>query len=290
MRHGRAKAARRTLRFFQLHAGIRPPYKVLLDGNFLAAAVRQKFSLNERIEKVLQGKCILYVTRAALDELGQLPGPIFEQARRLGLDECAIIENESLPNDACVRDTAEILVDQASNMAATISASEAIRRLLTTTIISDKKSDGGSSSQNNPRKFFLATQDTELAEQIRSRAPNVPILRISQSVLLLEAPSSSSKRSAANEERSKQAAGTMMTSQELEMVQEMKKQNKVKNVIKTTPHSTRTKQRAKGPNPLSCKKKKNDAVNSSDTTQVNRKRKRAKPKSDLEPSPTNIAE
>lgn len=42
MRHGRAKAARKTLRFFQLHAGIKPPYNVLLDGTFLAAAVRQK--------------------------------------------------------------------------------------------------------------------------------------------------------------------------------------------------------------------------------------------------------
>lgn len=237
---------------------------------------------------MLQGKCILYVTRAALDELGQLPGPIFEQARRLGLDECAIIENESLPNDARVSDITKNFVDQTSNMEAKISASEAIRKLLTTTIKSEK-SDGGSSSQYNPRKFFLATQDTELAEQIRSSSPNVPILRISQSVLLLEAPSSSSKRSAANEERSKQAAGTMMTSQELEMVQEMKKQNKVKNVIKTTTHSTRTKQKAKGPNPLSCKKKKSDSVNSFDTAQVNRKRKRAKPKNESEPLPTNIA-
>jgi hypothetical protein len=45
MRHGRVKAARKTLRFFQLHAGIKPPYNVLLDGTFLVAAVRQKVNL-----------------------------------------------------------------------------------------------------------------------------------------------------------------------------------------------------------------------------------------------------
>ena len=42
MKHGRAKAARKTLKFFSLNANIKPPYNVILDGNFLAAAVKYK--------------------------------------------------------------------------------------------------------------------------------------------------------------------------------------------------------------------------------------------------------
>jgi hypothetical protein len=45
MKHGRAKAARKTLRFFSLNANIKPAYKVLLDGNFLAAAIKYKVGL-----------------------------------------------------------------------------------------------------------------------------------------------------------------------------------------------------------------------------------------------------
>ena len=42
MRHGRAKAARKTLKFFALNGNIKPPYKVILDGNFLVAIMKHK--------------------------------------------------------------------------------------------------------------------------------------------------------------------------------------------------------------------------------------------------------
>ena len=45
MRHGRAKASRRTLQFYRINAPhLKSPYKILLDGTFLVASVRNKVS------------------------------------------------------------------------------------------------------------------------------------------------------------------------------------------------------------------------------------------------------
>ena len=213
----------------------------------------------------MQGaKCTLYVTRAALDELGKLPGPVFEQARQLGLDECEIIENDSLP-PLSQSNAGKEQHDASSE----ISASGAIHRLVTAV----------EKGVSNPRKFFVATQDDELADEIRSTAPNVPILRISQSVMLLEAPSSSSRKQAMNDERSKQSAGTIMTSQEREMVQAVKEQmlqakkSKETQVVQAT---RRVKPKAKAPNPMSCKKKRSMANEAEGSSSTNRKRKRSK--------------
>jgi len=275
MRHGRVKAARKTLRFFQLHAGIKPPYNVLLDGTFLVAAVRQKFKLKERVEKVLQGNCVLHVIRAALNELDQFSGTSFEQAKQIGLDECDIIENESLPHIVGL-DGAEHQMEQDTSK---ITASEAIFRLLAATSISEpkRKRAGERSLSSNPKKFFLATQDKELAGRIRTKVPNVPLLHISQSVLLLEAPSLSSKKSAENDERSKQSAGNIMTTQEMELIKNVKKQESSKIVALT---SYRVKQKAKEPNPLSCKKRKTQethAIKATDSAILPpKKRKRSK--------------
>ena len=73
MRHGRSKAARKTLSFFARTAGIKPPYHVLLDGTFLVAVVKYKFPLRERLDKVLQhASFTLYTTNSVLDELKTL--------------------------------------------------------------------------------------------------------------------------------------------------------------------------------------------------------------------------
>jgi rRNA-processing protein FCF1 len=98
MRHGRAKAARKTLQFFS-RQGIHPPYVVILDGTFLLAAVLQKVPLFERLERILQHNTFyLKVTRSCLDELKALAEHPSEkqealrEARQWGLDECQILE------------------------------------------------------------------------------------------------------------------------------------------------------------------------------------------------------
>ena len=93
-------------------------------------------------------------------------------------------------------------------------------------------------------------------KKILQRYDYVCRVNISQSVLLLEAPSFSSKKSAENDERSKQSAGNIMTTQEMEMIKSVKKNESNMHDTAATVTSYRVKQKAKEPNPLSCKKRK----------------------------------
>jgi U3 small nucleolar RNA-associated protein 23 len=274
MRHGRAKASRRTLQFYRLNAPhLKSPYKILLDGTFLVAATRNKVPLVERFSKILQHEQFTcYVTRSTLNELellsqqrakGKQSGDsdesnsvFFDQARQYGLDECEIIENcntvantnEKVVNKRAFRDFSE--------------ASRDIYCLAT---------DGG----NNGLAYFVATQDDVLSDALRGM-PYVPLFRLGRAVLLLESPSSASRQFTGNLEQNKlKSAGGLMTSEERKIVDKVKKNDKRKRreLLKEEKQklekrsreeiggcfNERKKKRAKGPNPLSCKSKKSNS-------------------------------
>lgn len=277
MRHGRAKAARRTLQFYKLNAPHfnNSPYKVLLDGTFLVASIRNKVPLRDRFSKTLQHEEFsCYVTRSTLNELellsqqhatkgggkkkaeqsGESHSFFFDQARQYGLDECEIIENcnelvagneEARMDKRTFRDFSE--------------ASKDIYRLAT---------DGGT----NRRAYFVATQDDALSDSLRNM-PYVPLFRLGRAVLLLESPSSASRQFTGNLEQNKlKSAGGLMTAEERKLVDKMNKRDKKrrkemqkeeqKKLEKRSREEVggsfneRKKKRAKGPNPLSCKSKK----------------------------------
>ena len=269
MRHGRAKASRRTLQFYRLNAPhLAPPYKIILDGTFLVASIRNKVPLFERFQKTLQHEEFgCYVTRETLNELEALAASaskgngaaadeqreLFAAARQYGLDECEIIEGDRIPapgnegkrNSKAFRDFSE--------------ASKGIYQLAT---------QGG----NNRHAYFVATQDDALADALRSR-PFVPLFRLGRAVLLLESPSSASRSYTGNMERGKLAsAGGLMTAEERQMVDTVKRRDKRKRKEEAKEEqkrlekqrrdevggsfSVRKKKKARGPNPLSCKKKK----------------------------------
>lgn len=284
MRHGRAKAARRTLQFYKLNAPHfnNSPYKVLLDGTFLVASIRNKVPLRDRFSKTLQHEEFsCYVTRSTLNELellsqqhatkgggtkkteqsgesdegsGNSHSFFFDQARQYGLDECEIIENcnelevagnEEAMDKRTFRDFSE--------------ASKDIYRLAT---------EGGT----NRRAYFVATQDDALSDSLRNM-PYVPLFRLGRAVLLLESPSSASRQFTGNLEQNKlKSAGGLMTAEERQLVDKMNKRDKKKRkeMLKEEQKklekrsreevggsfNERKKKRAKGPNPLSCKSKK----------------------------------
>lgn len=258
MRLGRAKAARKTLKFYSINCNIKPPYKIILDGNFLAAIIKQNVPLLERLERLLQtDKFTIYTLRSALDELNLLPGEVFQQARQFGLDECQIIERKSIPK---------------SNHGATDADSSGE---------STPKQDIMNLVRNgNEAGWFVATQDETLADKIR-QFPNVPQMRLAKALLLLESPSSSSRRYAMREEKGKQSSGGgTMTSEERDLVQRLKEEKSSGRKRQRLggegfdDSSMRKKQKAKGPNPLSCKKKKSDSQLKSDSKKRNRRRKK----------------
>ena len=251
---------------------MKPPYKLLLDGTFLVASIRNKVPLYERFTKILQNESFTcYVTRSTLAELEKLSKRVlskrkgrgianddseelhdyFAEAQQYGLDECEIIENDKIPS-----------LDMSVNNDRTIKefsdASNDIYRLAT---------EGG----NNRQAYFIATQDDTLADALRCM-PYVPLFRLGRAVLLLEAPSSASRSFTGNiEQRKLTSAGGLMTSEERKMVDAVNKRDQTKRKETTKKEqearvkrsreeiggsvNVRRKKRAKGPNPLSCKGK-----------------------------------
>jgi U3 small nucleolar RNA-associated protein 23 len=61
---------RKYLQFYRLTYGIKPPYNLILDGNFIFAALKNKIDIKERVQRVLQGEEVrYYVLKSVLDEL-----------------------------------------------------------------------------------------------------------------------------------------------------------------------------------------------------------------------------
>lgn len=276
MRYGRAKAARKTLRFFRINAHIKPPYKVLIDGNFLVTAVKQKVPIRERISRVLQNETFdLFTCRSNLDELMLKTGELYQKARQLGLDECQIIETKSIPPLKSSTTMEVKTIEQSKHTPAdpskkrkrgdddNKSGSETQSRDHIRRIISEVEG-----SVSNRRGFLVATQDENLSDELRS-IPNIPLLRLSRGVLLLEAPSAASRQRSVYEEKGKQlSGGGTTTTEEKEILRRLKDRERKKKdddeVTRTRFHpEQRKRHKAKGPNPLSCRKKKKDSHGSS---------------------------
>jgi len=254
MRHGRAKAARKTLQFYSLNGGIKGPYHVLCDGNFLAAAVRQKVPLHDRISTLLQKTTFfLHVTRSTLDELASLPGEVFAKARQFGLDECEIVERDAIP-ERSKRKSNDGGNEKIGDGECLGEPGEDIRLLVM---------DGA-----NRHGYLIGTQDEALSDTLRG-LPYVPQIRLSRGVLLLEAPSAASRRRAKHQERNKMiTGGGLATKEEREMVAGVREKERSARKRKNDEArrlaglrdgqaggaTRRAKKKAKGPNPLSCKK------------------------------------
>lgn len=251
MRHGRAKAGRKTLRFYSINALINAPYKVVLDGNFIAASFKQKVPLFERLQKLLgTNQFTIHVTRSTLNELAELPGELFQSARQFGLDECEIIEQSQIGQDK-KQDQNEIVSTPSTDIISLV-------------------------NDNNPEGYFVATQDEQLSDKLREMV-FVPQMRLVRAVLILESPSAASRRHAMFHERNKQSTGGgLMTEDEKELVQKMKQKlrDDKKKLQEASAPIERRKQKAKGPNPLSCKKRKLDEKVDGEKKKRTRRRKK----------------
>lgn len=333
MRHGRAKAARRTLQFFERTVGIKAPYHVLVDGTFLVAVVTHKVPLHDRLEKLLQhgNTYSLYCTDTALMELEKLVTvhaarkkqssevaekiEIFRNAIQWAKDNCQIIEMMKQPttkankNDIPSCEQCSTVFRIPSKVWSTLSdaASDMLRLLLSSAYSTIKLSndeaaevvkvdgtddklaninDNLSSAQSTKYHhtiiyYFCASQDEELLEMVR-QCGKVPVIRLARgSVLLLEQPSKAAQGTAVQEERMKWKSSSVITDTERQLVDivrqqdrqkrkmdhddDVKKKQKQHNELyghstdkNTTSEYDRRKKRnkAKGPNPLSCKRAK----------------------------------
>lgn len=129
--------------------------------------------------------------------------------------------------------------------------------------------------ENNPEHFFVATQDAELRKKFQE-IPGVPVVYALRNALFLERPSAVQHEFAKTAEEgrshmtefeykilkvkknrgdSEEACGTLDANDDNENHQDHKKNDKPSRIVMNDKAQFKRK-RAKGPNPLSCKKKK----------------------------------
>jgi U3 small nucleolar RNA-associated protein 23 len=324
MRHGRAKAARRTLQFFQRTQGINPPYHILLDGNFIVAVIRFKIPLLERLATLLQrAKFHLYVTRSTLQELERLIAQVAassssssskkrqqqpqQQEQQSGEDTILqeetskavllnnahkwAMDNANVIDVAAEQEVAPPTQSQLENLQSkeSLVSSVAGKDLLRLVMASSssgtpQESDSKQHTRHEPQqKYMLASQDEELLDVVRHLG-SVPVIRLANgTVLLLEQPSKSANQHAIQSERHKWTS-SVMTEKERDLVKlfnEEEKQQKRQNTTSTAAptdrnpyNNQRRKPKAKGPNPLSCRKKKKDGNETTSERPTKRRRQK----------------
>lgn len=173
MRVQRQKGFRRTLAYYRLLFRVTFPYRVLLDGNFLATAERLKMEWRRLLPKALQvdaSNAHFHVTQCVVAELESLGAPAAEAlraARTLPLLKC---REKHGHGEAC-------------------SPRECASRLV---------------GADNAGKWVVVTQDAELRDSLRA-IPGVPLMLISTNVLILEAPSPASRAAGQEAEGRKSA-------------------------------------------------------------------------------------
>ncbi|XP_050204598.1 uncharacterized protein LOC126654693 isoform X1 [Mercurialis annua] len=244
MRVKKQKRHRRAVRFYTTCHGFRQPFKILCDGTFVHHLIANQIApADTALANILGAPVKLFTTRcvhAELKRLGKSYLDSFQAARQLFTARCDHDKVKSA--EACI---SQVIGEQ------------------------------------NPEHFFLATQDFGMRKKFRE-VPAVPLIYGLRNSLHLEPPSSvqhefvkaseeerlhatelekkmlkNTKTILANEEAGhscKENEG--LGDQNLEMRSVKKKRNAQNMNVKDRPQFKR--KRAKGPNPLSCKKRKED--------------------------------
>ncbi|GAX25094.1 U3 small nucleolar RNA-associated protein 23 [Fistulifera solaris] len=261
MRYGRSKAARKTLQFFERTQGIRAPYHILLDGTFVVALVKYNLPLHDRLDRLLQHASYqLHVTQSSLDELERLATQVadkkvlLEEAQEWAQKNCASIlpKQEAISNES---------VSYSNSLEKLGIAAKDIWNWTAAGVLSSSTKQTTTSNNTNHatpdrqhQKYFVASQDEDLLDALRTMG-GVPIIRLARgSVLLLEQPSKAATVQARATEQTKWKGTVSESEQRLVQVVVQHERHERQQQQQVGP-SVRRKRKAKEPNPLSCKKK-----------------------------------
>jgi U3 small nucleolar RNA-associated protein 23 len=259
MRYGRSKAARKTLQFFERTQGIQAPYHILLDGTFLVALVKYNLPLHDRLDRLLQHASYqLYVTQTSLEELERLATQVadkkvlLEEAQQWAQKNCASIlpKQETTSHESASNSNSFEKLGIAAKDIWNWTAAGVLSSSTRQTKTSNNSNHATKDRQHH--KYFVASQDEDLLDALRTMG-GVPIIRLARgSVLLLEQPSKAATVQARATESTKWKGNVSESEQRLVQVvvqHERRERQQQQGPIE------RRKRKAKEPNPLSCKKK-----------------------------------
>uniref|UniRef100_A0A1D1YA84 rRNA-processing protein UTP23 n=1 Tax=Anthurium amnicola TaxID=1678845 RepID=A0A1D1YA84_9ARAE len=243
MRVKKQKRHRKVVRFYSACFGFREPFNVLCDGTFIHHLLLHRLlPADDALAKLLCGQVTLFSSRcitAELKSLGEPHSESFQASQHLKVARC---EHEKRVNAAtCV---------------------ESIVR------------DG------NTNHYFVATQDTELRRKLRE-IPGVPVIFGLNNALFLEQPSAQQREFVKSSEEER----LHISRSEFQMIKKRELKNSspeqtvpgsagARDIVRSDVGIEQTarlhtakgrldlmdkqkfkRKKAKGPNPLSCKKK-----------------------------------
>jgi U3 small nucleolar RNA-associated protein 23 len=260
MRAKRSKRYRKTMAQYTLPPfSFREPYQVLLDAAFLRACHAFHMPLQKFLENTLHGKCRLFVTRCSLNKI---MGGWEREQKRAGVKEPAKGRPEFLPPPTevplryCKHNDEETAINEVDCLIDLVAGQPR-----------------GNEQPKNKRHFVLATADPTDAERrklgrqfvdVREAArnvPGVPIVYVKRSVMVLEELSSASKRLKGGVEKERLREGLVVgTGGERKRKRGEEDGGEADGDGAQEAEGPAVKRRmvkrAKGPNPLSVKKKK----------------------------------
>lgn len=242
MRVNRAKQIRKYLKFYKIVCGVHLPYNVILDSNFIYAALKNKVDIRERLNKMLQipggDSATLYITKSALDELQSL-GEKGKDSYVFAQEHCSIIQDTEFSKEELAH---EKLVAFLENMQL-------------------------NQSDHRSRSYFVASQDKDLRAVVNSRLAGVPLIYLNKVSVVLEPPSEASRNFKKRVENSK----TTISAAEQTIVNEIKANDAKREEARQAKallasKLERVKKKATAANPMACRK--------ADTTSKTSKKKK----------------
>ena len=220
------KWIKKALNFYKYIFKFDSPFKIIIDGNFAAMALNKKFEMKSSLEKLLGEKVNLIIPSCIFKEVqsieSKIPG-LLKLLSQYKIEEC---KHGLLSPTNCIRD-----------------------------YIGNK----------NQFKYFVATQDNFLRVQLR-KIPGVPLIFFEQNMLLMDKPSkisieSSERRENLKEDPQKKEKKLLHEKKEeirdflVAEFKESKYYKRKQEEYKLNKLMGNIRKKAKGPNPLSVKKK-----------------------------------
>ena len=220
------KWIKKALNFYKFIFKFDSPFKIIIDGNFAAMALNKKFEMKSSLEKLLGEKVNLIIPSCIFKEVqsieSKIPG-LLKLLSQYKIEEC---KHGLLSPTNCIRD-----------------------------YIGNK----------NQFKYFVATQDNFLRIQLR-KIPGVPLIFFEQNMLLMDKPSkisieSSERRENLKEDTQKKEKKLLNEKKEeirdflVAEFKESKYYKRKQEEYKLNKLMGNIRKKAKGPNPLSVKKK-----------------------------------
>jgi len=210
-----------------MNFGFRPPYNVLLDGNFIQECVKVQFDVKEMLMKLLFDPVHIIFTRCAYEELKSLKSRL-----KPGTFEAA----QSFKREMCTHND--------------LPASECIKRYV---------------GDRNFRRAFVASQDVALRTELR-QIPSVPLIYFAHNIMTLDEPTDLTLEKSERKEDLKLKPEDIERKHIKQLLKEVKEERKQEEKaaleeLKKDKDNNKLKaifkgrKKAKGPNPLSVKRK-----------------------------------